>query len=411
MYNVHRSITVHLDPVCIPQHAQTSQNDTVMNLVDYSDSDGSDTEQSKPAAPPNPVTKASAASNSNFSIDRSNPQKIRVKLADTLETNGSHEEEPAAKRPRIGGGGLSGFNSLLPPPKRDSDAKAQSPIAKGPARKVFSLKTGAEPGFSREADAELKNFFAEQDAERGTSSLGTDDEVGIPDIPLREPAPVTSTSQDPVKGNAFMFKPLSVARNPNKKKKPLNGVAKSPASTKALPVSSTTSKEESVLPAPPPKKVSLFSMGRDEEPGAISIEPAEDYDEDPVPAAETEDFSTFEPPTSDLSYDPNPQNLDSIASDLNLSASERRRLFGRNPKQSNSAINISNLNMDQEYLANEELRATGEQVQHNPLRAIAPGKHSLKQLVSQAQGQKDALEESFASGRRNKKEAGGKYGW
>ncbi|KAI9876604.1 MAG: hypothetical protein M1823_007242, partial [Watsoniomyces obsoletus] len=167
----------------------------------------------------------------------------------------------------------------------------------------------------------------------------------------------------------------------------------------------------SVLPAPPSKKVSLFSMGRDEESGATPIEPAEGYDEDPVPAAETEDFSTFEPPTSDLPYDPNPQNLDSIASDLNLSASERRRLFGRNPKQSNSAINISNFNMDQEYLANEELRATGEQAQHNPLRAIAPGKHSLKQLVSQAQGQKDALEESFASGRRNKKEAGGRYGW
>jgi hypothetical protein len=32
-------------------------------------------------------------------------------------------------------------------------------------------------------------------------------------------------------------------------------------------------------------------------------------------------------------------------------------------------------------------------------------------LVNAASSQKEALEESFAAGRRNKKEAGSKYGW
>jgi hypothetical protein len=48
---------------------------------------------------------------------------------------------------------------------------------------------------------------------------------------------------------------------------------------------------------------------------------------------------------------------------------------------------------------------------HNPVRSIAPGKHSLKQLVNAAQSQKDALAESFAKGYQNRKEAGSKYGW
>ena len=50
-------------------------------------------------------------------------------------------------------------------------------------------------------------------------------------------------------------------------------------------------------------------------------------------------------------------------------------------------------------------------VQHNPVRPIAPGKHTLQQLVNVASNQREALEESFATGRRNKKEAGAKYGW
>jgi len=76
-----------------------------------------------------------------------------------------------------------------------------------------------------------------------------------------------------------------------------------------------------------------------------------------------------------------------------------------------SIVDVVNFNTDAEYAANELFRQSGEQVQHNPVRAIATGKHSLKQLVSAATGQKEALEESFASGKRNKREAGNKYGW
>ena len=351
-----------------------------MNLVDYSDSDASDSEQSKLTTTLQPVTKAPAPGlpKTNFSIDRSNPQKIRVKLDEAPKSNGTHVDEPAPKRARVGGGAFSDFNSFLPPPKRDADSKQQSLMSRGPVRKVFSLKTGAEPGFSRESDAEMKNLFAEHDS--GTQ--GQDDDATIPDVPKK-----TSPPQAPVKGNAFMFKPLSVARGSNKKKKPVNVLVKSAAPfQEASVVSSTTSVEESTSVQPP--KVSLFSTGRDQEPEILPIEPAEEDDIDPIPADEDDQYQTNEIPVPTANHS-SEQDLDSIASDLNLSAAERRRLFGRGAKSSTSAVNISNFNMDQEYMANEELRAAGEQQQHNPLRAIAPGKHSLKQLVNAAQGQKD----------------------
>jgi hypothetical protein len=202
-----------------------------------------------------------------------------------------------------------------------------------------------------------------------------------------------------------MFKPLSVARG-NKKKKPFSAVAQSASPT---PVRTTEPAGEPAPAAPPPKKkMSLFSAHQEADLESTVQDP-EPEDNDGVTSAYPAlgDASAFQQPPPSTAGN---HSLDSIASDLNLSAAERRQLFGRSGKDF-SASSVVNFNTDQEYAANEAIRATGEQVQHNPVRAIAPGKHSLRQLVSAAQGQKDALEESFAAGRRNRKEAGSKYGW
>ena len=98
---------------------------------------------------------------------------------------------------------------------------------------------------------------------------------------------------------------------------------------------------------------------------------------------------------------------------MNLSKAARRQLFGRTgtPASSMSASSVVNFNMDREYAHNEEVRASGEQQAFNPVRAIAPGKHNLRQLVNQVQTQREALEESFAKGKSNRNEAGSRYGW
>ena len=385
-----------------------------MALVDYSDSEDESPQQSTP----NPVPKASAAptsTTSNFAVDKSNPRKIRVNLHEKLASgaaNEEHEDAPAAKRPRVGASAFSDFNAMLPAPKREAqNAAAQSAGSKAPVRKVFSLKTGAEPGFSREADAELRHFFAEQDTNKSVVENATEADAST--IPTPFPKPV----DQPVKGNTFMFKPLSVARNPNKKKKSTSNTINTIPSPAPTPASGSAEPQGAVPtpPEPPKKKVNLFASSV-EEPTAQHDTIDHDFaEEDAINDAafsQAVPTDTFPPSISQSSStEAGPQSLDTIASDLGLSAAARRQLFGRGGKPSGTAMNVVNFNTDAEYAANEEFRNSGEQVQHNPVRAIASGKHSLKSLVSSATGQKEALEESFATGRRNKKEAGNKYGW
>lgn len=394
-----------------------------MVLVSYSDSEGSGDENPQP--PAKDTSTSATRPDTKFAIDKANPRKIKVNLQQIqadLAAGGEHEDGPAPKRPKIGGG-FSGFNSMLPAPKQDTkSANEVKRASNGAPRKVFSLKTGAEPGFSRESDAELRQLFAEQGTDLveegldkskdGQGNTGTDRDLASP----------VSQRRPPQQGHPMIFKPLSVTRNVQKKNKP----AKTSAAAPVPPVTDTQTKDDastSKAPAPAPK-VNLFSIGSAYEPShAAGIQQTEYHSlvyqstekfENPDPlSTESQDLTaTADAPASHAPSGNQTQSLNSIAADLNLSASAKRQLLGRNHKDASKiSSSIINFNTDEEYAANEALRASGEQVQHNPVRAIAPGKHSLKQLVNAASGQKEALEESFASGRRNKKEAGGRYGW
>ncbi len=400
-----------------------------MALVSYPDSEGSDDEKpqstTKPTAPAQSTT---ISTSTGFAVDKSNPRKIKVNLQETKEdtaTKLDENEGPAPKRQRVGAGAFSGFNSMLPAPKNAANKKSDAAVPKGQPRKIFSLKTGTERGFDREADAELRQLFAAQDTPsrdgQSNGTYGTHD--GPPDS---EPASTSTglsnlTSTTPKTGNAMMFKPLSVARKPQKKKKPPT-VSPTEPSQALRPLPKTAVEE---LPQPTPK-ISLFSTGSGSYGNTLPKTPTATYQPlvydtsiEETDEAGTDhhdgDDQTFSQSksTPQPSTDPptEPQSLDTIASDLNLSAAARRQLFGRKSGSSANAINVINFNTDQEYAANEVLRASGEQVQHNPVRAPSSGKHSLKQLVNMASDQKDALEDSFAAGRQNKREAGSKYGW
>ena len=408
-----------------------------MALVGYSDSEESDVDNI-------PVqTKTTNDINSKITkptfqkvVDPSDSHKIRVNLppiqkSEQIDERG--DEEPPAKKAKNTAGALGGFNSILPAPKRAG--KATGSLTNGSLRKRglgsgVNLKTGAAPGFSRDllvdqgTDAESDDKITEVGEE---NSNFKPDELGIPNDTVKTSRSVIGTEalkEEPKKkGTPMMFKPLSVARKPQKKKPsiattsvvqpPLNGDLK--ISTKIRP------------------QTSLFSIGNADEASITSTAEVGEYQpliyENPYadpkePDAEPETPAGFEPEVIDSlehvsshhatrNSGPGDYDLDSIAADLNLSASARRQLLGRqrNKKHDPSAINIVSFNTDQEYAANELLRQAGEQAQHNPVKAVAAGKHSLKQLINAASNQKDALEEHFASGRRNKKEAGSKYGW
>jgi len=394
-----------------------------MNLVGYSDSEGSDNEAPPPAS--KLVAKPAAAppkSTAKKVVDKANPRKIQVDLPYTVSTDKPTQSDditadaPPAKRAKVGGGGFSGFNALLPAPK--GRALAGDGAKKGLGRGV-NLRTGAAPGFSRETvPEEVNNVSGATD-----EGLTTTEPVGTSN---GEKKAVDIEPEVKIVGKATRFMPLSVSRGKQKKKKPVVAAAASAGESRSPQVANT---QATSAPIPPPKpKVSLFSISN-EEIGPTSGPTAAKEEYRPMmygfEEEEAEEDAGFDEPYQNHSYaqpppiSPQPStttsnSLDAIASDLNLTEQQRRHLFGRKgtkDMQHLSAAKIVNFNTDEEYAANEALRANGETVKHNPVRALASGKHSLKQLVSAASNQKDALEEQFATQKGNRKEAGGRYGW
>ncbi|KAF3058872.1 hypothetical protein CFAM422_011889 [Trichoderma lentiforme] len=391
-----------------------------MGLVDYSES------ESEPEVDaPKPAVKA-APKKPAFQkvVDRSNPGKIIVNLpqaASSKDEGASNGDGPPAKRARTGasGGLFSGFNSFLPPPKNAAKATLSKPSS-SQARPMINLKTSAEKGFSR--DEEPSSSSSNADAAPGGLSLSPPKRSAEPSIPdTMKPA-----EEVKLVGKPLMFRPLSVARNPKKKpikttaaQAPAASMSKSVASAQAATSTTSTAPEPVAAPAPPPKKTSLFSL-HVEEPSAPASASAERGAYEPLfETGESADPYSMNGPqqmdngqmaANSASSDTRTESLDSIANDLNLSAAARRELFGRGG-QGQTAQKLINFNMDQEYQHNEELRAAGEQQTHNPVRAIASGKHSLQQLVRNVSNQREALEESFAKGRSNRREASSRYGW
>lgn len=390
-----------------------------MALVDYSGSESSEEEDE--ATIQRAVTKLKPSSSKpafQRLVDRSDPHKIRVSLPETSKPNPDDEEneERPTKRAKIGSGGMGGFNALLPAPKRAAAANGRASLGGprvGGLGSGVNLKTGAAPGFCREPEQSLAAVEEDQ-TDGNTAKTGAGAQDGKSEGPDRASPAVIETkhSEEPKpKSNSTIFKPLSVTRKPQKKKATPTGYGNAIAGANGQ-------REEKSKP-----KVSLFSTGdvnqrsREESVRNGEYQPMV-YHADAVdsklslldaPGDIEGDLSiTFT--SESIAATPTLQSLDSIASDLNLSKSAKRQLLGRQ-KNNGSAVNIVNFNIDEEYKANEDIRRSGEQVQHNAVRAIAPGKHSLKQLVNMGTAQAEALEESFASGRRNRSEAGSKYGW
>ena len=382
-----------------------------MGLVEYSDSESdSESVPQQAPAPAAPPATANAKKPVQKVVDRSNPRRIVVNLGSAAaqgETKPeSREDEPPAKRARTGGGVFGGFASLLPPPKNAGKPPATSSHGKVAPKPGVNLKTGAAPGFSR-------NSAADEGGGDGDEGPGQNANAQ-PSIPAgQKPA-------DEVKlvGKPLMFKPLSVSRKPAKK-----NPSKAAPAAKNTPIDGAAAPSglPAQEPAFPKKKASLFGIS-DEPEEPVYAAPDDDDVVDSMYAANAaqshaEALAAYDAQFAHTRAEPSASaqltSLDSIATDMNLSKAARRQLFGRTgtPASSMSASSVVNFNMDREYAHNEEVRASGEQQAFNPVRAIAPGKHNLRQLVNQVQTQREALEESFAKGKSNRNEAGSRYGW
>jgi hypothetical protein len=403
----------------------TQKTTAAMGLVDYSDSESeSETGQQKPT----PATSAAPKKPFQKLLDRSSGAgKIVVNLpaASTAPDASAADEQPPAKRAKTSGGSrFSSLGSFLPPPKKTAAtvpaASAKTP-GTAPAPGVH-LRTAAEPAFVRGVD----NNSSDVDGD-ATNSL-----------PSKGPSiPEGQKPEEEVKlvGKPLMFKPLSVAR----KKAPLKtkkkdtgpvapGSALGASASRNGPPTATAAAVPSAEP-PQKKKISLFSMNNDE-PAPATAAPTGTYE--PVFSSAPDPTALDQDEESDVTsaypvYQPDPTPLDqnqqhdqtfsSLADTLSPAA--RRELFGRanpNGAAAHSSLlppgaKVITFDMEREYAHNEALRASGAQQAYNPVRSIAPGKHSLRQVVNMAQSNQGALEESFARAKSNQRDAAGRYGW
>lgn len=409
-----------------------------MGLVEYSDSDSDG--DSRPSSPPPAAAVASQpAKKQSFQklVDKSNPGKILVSLPSVSDESdaATTSEGPAAKRLKTTGSRFSGFSSFLPPPKATTANSRVGSSGKATPRIGVNLKTSGEAAFSRDISVDGG------DGVSGTDGSGSflHSATAAADTPAQPSIPPGQKSEDEVKltGKPLMFKPLSVARKPGKKVGGLkaaatpvtashHGALERPPGT-VIP-GSPTKEESSMIPRVKKKKISLFSVGDDAHNVGPVPEDSTSYEAKPrahdqgtlserdilYDHASQQQYAGYSQPSVQQTGYPEATSLDSIADDLNLDPAARRELFGRGGAPSKAtAKTVINFNLDQEYRHNEELRQSGalDQQQHNPLRAIKPGKHSLQQLVNQVQSQRDALEENFAKNRATQKQSGAKYGF
>ncbi|KAF2821553.1 hypothetical protein CC86DRAFT_373864 [Ophiobolus disseminans] len=412
-----------------------------MNLIAYSDSESDG--EAPPA--PKPALKQAPKPSFNKVVDRANPGRIKVNLPGASQPKAAKDDidadAPPAKKPRLGGASaFGGFNAMLPAPKKPAAApttagasSGKKALGKGLASGV-NLKTGAEPAFRREARLELEEYDENGNPIK-KEPMNKEDFRALLNLPTpkterreeqrtESPMQAIPAESKPAPKPAPRFVPMSVGKS---KKKPLSKPRPAAALVGGAIGTSTSTPSLQPSAAQPPArkpKVSLFGVSQETTttatvPSSGAYEPMLYGVQAEADAPEADDAfegqatyqSTQHAPTAASATAAN--GLTDIASELNLSAAERRQLFGKRGQEADfSSANIVEFNTDTEYAHNEKLRLQGEQIQHNALKSISgTGKNSLRSLVNVASTQKDALEEHFASGFRNKKEAGNKYGW
>ncbi|KAK0844125.1 hypothetical protein LTR02_008862 [Friedmanniomyces endolithicus] len=390
-----------------------------MALVAYSDSESSDTE--RPTTTPQPGAPPAAKAPP---FQKTESRKFKVALPTLQPKHASSNlpdaaDEPPAKRARTAGA-FGSFNSLLPAPKRAAGvAQATTGLGRG-----VSLKTSSEAAFSRGAGVAEEGGVGregrDEEEEGGYNEFGNKARaVGAGG----EGVEVKGEAEVRVVDKATRFKPLSVA---NKRKKPVGGKkavsaaapveARFPKNDMRKPATEEGAIPHNAAPAVAKPKRSLFAVPQEEEetPPELMSE-ADTALEAPHPAYEQ---TTAPQQSTRPAPAPPPNPLEALAQDMNLTPSQRRQLFGRsslnNPSNPNNPHNptLVHFNTDTEYAANETLRqSTGETEAHRAVKTVAPGKHSLQQLVNNARVNQEGIEDKWAEGRRKRGEGGSAYGW
>ncbi|KAF8250467.1 hypothetical protein K440DRAFT_618978 [Wilcoxina mikolae CBS 423.85] len=367
--------------------------------LDYSDSDASDSEQktiapvpapapTRAASPP-PPTKLSGLSallpkpksrkHKDPTADKDAPKKIVVNLP---KFDQDDEDGRPAKKARTGG--TSGLSALLPAPKRSGAAK----------REVDALATTSDPvGHVKDTESGGSKDAAEQ-TKSEIKATGASNTMFVPQSVARKPIQPMSAFRK--KGTVDVSgKPKA---EPSKLKVSLFGsattVASNPRSKATSSISAGEYKPIMLEVAKPIRKPQEDTEYLDEDPG---------FDAGSTASVHQGSYTTG-------SGSAQPQDLVSLAREAGLDQNAMRQLYGRHGP-GKEPIKFATFSVDEEYKQNERDRELGLAQEVKPVRTVAPGRHQLQSLLNVAQSQRGALEESFARGKSNRKEAASRYGW
>ncbi|CBX97314.1 predicted protein [Plenodomus lingam JN3] len=343
-----------------------------MNLTAYSDS------ESDGEAPPVTTSVAKPLSKSSFQrvVDRSNPGRIKVNLPGATQSHtkdNTPDDAPPSKKPRLGGGGLSGFNAMLPAPKKpnanaiSTSASSNSDtrgLGKGLASGV-NLKTGAEPAFKREPRVNMDEYdengnvikkepMNKEDfrAMLNLPSPKTEKKERTADVSEAAVEIAPTEPQEAPKPAAPRFVPMSVGKGKKKKKPTISRSANDPENTSETSTSAPSPSQpllEETAPPPRKPKLSLFGVTTNQTDPSSQPTPSTPYQPllyNPSPTQPTPQIPNPTLPSPSSSSEP--PALSTLASTLHLTPSELRQLLPKQHSKNPSAPKILTFNTDAE---------------------------------------------------------------
>jgi hypothetical protein len=167
-----------------------------MKLIDYSDSEGSDSEENEPTSPP-PAPKPHHATL---------PKKAKkIIMVDLPKPSIPEDDEPARKRVRTDGGG--GLFSMLPPPKR-SKPSTNSTVQKEVVVKPDKPEGSNETETLAKQPTPTTTFMPRSAQQKKAKTIAKPIEKPKPSISLFPLGPELTTKPTPAASNPSTYQPL-----------------------------------------------------------------------------------------------------------------------------------------------------------------------------------------------------------
>ncbi|KAK7693447.1 hypothetical protein QCA50_003015 [Cerrena zonata] len=374
---------------------------------------------------PPPSSSGSKPSSSGLSLPppkKKAPKKITIGLP-SLSTNDTDNTElddrPPAKKPRLdSGAGSSGLLSMLPAPKN------KAPVLPAPER---VLGGGKGPGLV---------FKTAPNSSRPTQQASVEDEEDEDSGPANEPPSGTSILEEVTETNPppIAFMPTSVKRGRTNisteerhtaPKIALPKVSAAPAvDFFGLGEATSSSSRLSTPPVPTPSASKPNLPGLSSAPKVEEFVAPEPTPEDPYPGyymLPSGSWAAYEPNYYKKFYDRWKREYDSHVRALEKGIEKGFEAVEREGAQEvNAAEEMERAKVEiQEREERKALTAGGDAAPAAPkmnikgagLSGRARTRHQLSSLLTEAYQNREALEERIAQGRRNRKEAGNKYGF